>query len=56
MRLLESSGKGLKAPVKGSMIRTIHESAECKAEYELWVGEKQVFRFVTDKATFEYEY
>lgn len=55
-RLVESSGKGLKAPVKGSMVRIIHESAECKAEYEFWIGELRVFHFVTDKATFEYEY
>ncbi len=55
-RLLESSGKGLKAPVKGSMVRTIHESAECKAEYEFRIGDEQIFHFVTEKATFEFEY
>ena len=56
VRLLESKGKGLKAPVMGNMARIIHESAECRAEYEFRMGNEEVFRFTTDQATFEYEY
>ena len=56
VRLIEASGKALKAPDCGSMVRTIHESATCKAAYEFWIGEEQVFQVVTDQATFEYEY
>lgn len=56
VRLIEAAGKALRAPVGGSMVRTIHESATCKAGYEFWIGEKQLFRTVTDQATFEYEY
>ena len=32
-RLLEASGRPLKAPAKGDMVRTIHESASCRAFY-----------------------
>ncbi|MBR4734007.1 MAG: hypothetical protein IK081_14705 [Lachnospiraceae bacterium] len=56
VRLIEASGKALRAPVAGSMVRTIRESATCKAAYEFWIGDEQVFQFVTDQATFEYEY
>ena len=56
VRLIEASGKALRAPMQGSMVRTIHESATCKAAYEFWMDDKPVFQVVTDKATFEYEY
>ena len=54
--LLEAAGKALRAPSGGNMVRTIHESATCKASYKLTVGERTVFDIVTHKATFEYEY
>ena len=54
--LLESSGKALKAPSAGSMTRTIHESASCKAYYKFRIKGKTVFSFKTDRASFEYEY
>jgi len=56
VKLLEASGKALRAPVSGSMVRTIHESATCKAAYEFYIGDKKIFDFVTQQATFEYEY
>ena len=56
VRLIEASGKALRAPVSGNMVRTIHESATCKAAYEFWIGETQAFSIVTEQATFEYEY
>ena len=56
VRLIEASGKALQAPGSGSMVRIIHESATCKAAYEFWEGDRQIFQLVTDQATFEYEY
>ena len=54
--LLEKTGKALNAPVSGSMIRTIHESASCKAYYKFRIKGRTVFSFKTDHASFEYEY
>ena len=54
--LLERSGKALKAPSSGSMTRTIHESAACRAYYKFRIKGKTVFSFKTDRASFEYEY
>ena len=56
VKLIEAVGKALRAPVSGSMVRTIRESATCKASYEFWIGDRRVFHVVTDQATFEYEY
>ncbi|MCR4648181.1 MAG: hypothetical protein K5776_03800 [Lachnospiraceae bacterium] len=54
--ILEEKGSGLNAPVAGSMVRTIHESAACKAYYRFRIKGKTVFAFKTDRASFEYEY
>lgn len=50
------NAKTLRAPAMGDMVRTIHESAACRAFYRLRKGEKTLFAFHTDKASFEYEY
>lgn len=55
-RLLESAGRPLKAPQKGDMVRTIHESAACRAFYCLRKGRQTLFSFETEQASFEYEY
>ena len=55
-RLLEASGRPLKAPQKGDMVRTIRESAACKAFYRFRKGGHTLFAFETDRASFEYEY
>ena len=55
-RLLEASGRPLKAPAKGDMVRTIHESASCRAFYRFRIGSRTLFAFETDRASFEYEY
>ena len=55
-RLLEESGWVLKAPAKGDMVRTIHESASCRAFYRFRIGGHTVFAFETDRASFEFEY
>lgn len=55
-RLIEKNSYPLSAPVKGSMNRTIHESASCRARYILQQSNKVLFDFETSKASFEYEY
>lgn len=55
IRLLEESGQPLKAPVKGDMVRTIHESASCRAFYRFRKKGCTLFAFETDRASFEFE-
>lgn len=56
VRLLEASERPLNAPVKGDMVRTIHESASCRAFYQFRKGDHTLFAFETDRASFEFEY
>lgn len=56
IRLLEASGRPLKAPSKGDMVRTIHESASCRVFYRFCIGGCTLFAFETDRASFEFEY
>lgn len=56
VRLLEASGRPLKAPKKGDMVRTIHESASCRAFYRFCKKGRTLFSFETDRASFEFEY
>lgn len=56
IRLLEASDHLLKAPAKGDMVRTIHESAACRAFYQFRKKERTLFAFETDRASFEFEY
>lgn len=55
VRLFERTGHPLKAPVNGSMMRTIHENAACRAFYRLCKNGHVLFEFETDRASFEYE-
>ena len=55
-RLLERDDRPLKAPAMGDMVRTIHESAACRAFYRFRKGRHTLFAFETDRASFEYEY
>lgn len=54
--LLEASERPLKAPTKGNMVRTIHESASCRASYRFRKKGCTLFAFETDRASFEFEY
>lgn len=56
VRLLETSERPLKAPAKGDMVRTIHESASCRAFYQFRKEGCTIFAFETDRASFEFEY
>lgn len=55
-RLIERQNHELKAPVDGDMLRTIHESAACRATYHFEESGRVLFEFETDKASFEFEY
>lgn len=55
-RLLEAVERPLKAPARGDMVRTIHESVACHAFYRFRKEGKTLFEFKTDRASFEYEY
>lgn len=55
-KLLEASEQALKAPIRGDMVRTIQESAECRAFYQLRRDGRTLFAFETARASFEYEY
>lgn len=54
--LLERIGKPLKAPAEGDMVRTIHESAACRAAYRFRKDNCTFLAFETDRASFEFEY
>ncbi len=56
VRLLKASERPLKAPAKGNMVRTIHESASCRAFYRFCKKGCVLFAFETDRASFEFEY
>lgn len=53
--LLEKTGKPLKAPAQGDMVRTIHESAACRARYRFRKDNRTLLDLETDRASFEYE-
>lgn len=54
--LIKSDKKALMAPSNGDMVRTIHESVVCTAAYRFKKGNRTIFNFKTDSASFEYEY
>ena len=55
-RMLETSEQSLKAPAKGNMARTIHESASCRAFFRFCRKGSILFALETDRASFEFEY
>jgi hypothetical protein len=56
VRRLEDKGKPLAAPVGGDMKRTIRESPSCRVFYHYQEKGKTVFKFISEVASFEYEY
>ena len=56
VRLLEADERPLKAPAKGDMVRTIHESASCRVFYRFRKKNRILFAFETDRASLEFEY
>ncbi|MBQ8357510.1 MAG: hypothetical protein IJX39_06840 [Clostridia bacterium] len=55
-RLIEKHPLPLLAPAGGTMCRTIHESAVCRAAYRFTQKGHTLLSFESDKASFEYEY
>lgn len=55
-KLIEKNALPLYAPIKGEMKRTIRESASCKAYYKFSHRGEVLIEFVSDSASFEFEY
>ncbi|MBQ7669882.1 MAG: hypothetical protein IJS45_04075 [Clostridia bacterium] len=55
-KLIEKAAHPLSAPSAGAMIRTIRESASCRAAYKLSVNGETLLEFCTGSASFEYEF
>ena len=55
-RLLKKNVQPLRAPSNGNMSRTIHESASCKAYYHFSYKQKVLCEFISNRASFEFEY
>lgn len=55
-KLLEKNAHPLYAPDNGKMSRTIHESASCKAYYRFSYKKQILCEFVSNRASFEFEY
>ena len=56
VRRLQDRGKPLAAPVGGDMKRTIRESPGCRVYYHYQEKGQTLFRFISEAASFEYEY
>ena len=55
-KLIEKAAHPLSAPSAVAMIRTIRESASCRAAYKLSVNGETLLEFCTGSASFEYEF
>lgn len=56
VKLIEKKPQPLLAPDNGSMTRTIHESASCKAYYRFKYKGEILCEFISDRASFEFEF
>ena len=56
VRRLQDRGRPLAAPVGGDMKRTIRESPGCRVFYHYQEKGQTVFKFISEVASFEYEY
>lgn len=54
VELLEEQSRSLRAPVEGSMKRTIHESLCATVSYHFWKGKDILFQHIDRCASFEY--
>lgn len=55
-KLVKKNAHPLSAPVNGEMSRIIHESASCTAYYRFSFDDKILCEFISDRASFEFEY
>ena len=54
VELLDEQRQSLRAPVEGSMRRTIHESLCTTVRYRFWRGDEILFQHIDRNASFEY--
>lgn len=54
MRLIKENPQSLQAPRNGAMAFGIKESAAGSVQYELWEGNKRIFRFLSKNAGWEF--
>jgi hypothetical protein len=54
--LLDKNELSLHAPVSGCMTRMIRENPSCRARYRFMENERVIFDFISEQASFEYEY
>lgn len=54
--LIERSPSMLNAPASGSMVRKIREDISCRAGYSLRINNDVIFKGISDRASFEYEF
>jgi len=52
--MLEERGHPLRAPVEGTMGRTVHESLRARLRYRFWKGKELLFEHTDNCASFEY--
>lgn len=55
-KLINKNAQPLYAPINGTMNRIIHESASCTAYYKFSHNGNPLFEFISDRASFEFEY
>lgn len=55
-KLIKTNAHSLAAPNNGKMNRIIHESASCKAYYKFSYKDKILCEFISNRASFEFEY
>lgn len=53
VHLLKRNENVLQAPMKGDMMRAIHESVTCSVRYRFYIGGEKIFDFVEETASFE---
>lgn len=55
-KLIQKNEHQLYAPDNGRMCRIIHESASCKAYYQFSHKDEILCEFISERASFEFEY
>lgn len=55
-KLIKKNAHALFAPNNGQMSRTIRESSACKAYYHFSYKGKVLCKFISERASFEFEY
>ena len=54
IEIKDKNPQKLLAPSRGSMVRTIHENAACKANFKFYIYDRLEFNIDSDNCSFEY--